>query len=144
MKKIFLLVTVCIYGITGKAETVRQDTLTNGVKNTIEGLYNRFLPMLDRIEFTGNGEICNELKRRWNIAINHLKNNKEQMSDDVLNLLVSPSGQKIDMDMLKRFVNINDKDSITKIEINPDFIIDELKILGEKITNEMTRMAEQK
>ena len=46
--------------------------------------------------------------------------------------------------MLKRFVNINDKDSITKIEINPDFIIDELKILGEKITNEMTKMAEQK
>lgn len=144
MKTIFLLVTVCIYGITGKAETVRQDTLTNGVKNTIEVLYNRFIPMLDRIEFTGNGEVSNELKRRWNTAINHLKNNKEQMSDDVLNLLVSPSGQKIDMDMLKRFVNINDKDSITKIEINPDFIIDELKILGEKITNEMTRMAEQK
>ena len=144
MKKIFLRVTVCIYGITGKAETVRQDTLTNGVKNTIEVLYNRFIPMLDRIEFTGNGEVSNELKRRWNTAINHLKNNKEQMSDDVLNLLVSPSGQKIDMDMLKRFVNINDKDSITKIEINPDFIIDELKILGEKITNEMTRMAEQK
>lgn len=144
MKKIFLLVTVCIYEITGKAETVRHDTLTNGVKNTIEGLYNRFIPMLDRIEFTGNGEVNNELKRRWSTAINHLKNNKEQMSDDVLNLLVSPSGQKIDMDMLKRFVNINDKDSITKIEINPDFIIDELKILGEKITNEMTRMAEQK
>lgn len=144
MKKIFLLVTVCIYEITGKAETVRQDTLTNGVKNTIEDLYNRFIPMLDRIEFTGNGEVSNELKRRWSTAINHLKNNKEQMSDDVLNLLVSPSGQKIDMDRVKKFVNINDKDYITKIEINPDFIIDELKILGEKITNEMTKMAEQK
>ena len=144
MKKTFiaLITSFCIHG--AQAQTSRQDTIRNYFQSTVESLYNTIIPIVDRIEISGGSEVSLELRRRWNEVVNHLKNNKEKMSDDVLNLLVSPSGQKIDMDRVKRFVNINDKDSITKIEINPDFIIDELKILGEKITNEMTRMAEQK
>jgi hypothetical protein len=60
-----------------------------------------------------------------------------------MKLLVSPSGQNIDFDLVKKFINITEQDSVKKISINPDFLLDELKTLSRRLTEESTRMAEQ-
>ena len=129
---------------TVQAGTCRQDTIRSNVKSTVESLYNTFIPMLDRIEISGSSEVSSELRRRWNEVVNHLKNNKGQMSEDVLRLMVSPSGQVIDLDLVKKFINITEKDSVKKISINPDFLLEELKVLSRKLTDETTKLAEQK
>ena len=61
-----------------------------------------------------------------------------------MKLLVSPSGQNIDFVLVKKFINITEQDSVKKISINPDFLLDELKTLSRRLTEESTRMAEQK
>lgn len=144
MKKTFiaLITSFCIHG--AQAQTSRQDTIRNYFQSTVESLYNTIIPMVDRIEISGGSEVSLELRRRWNEVVNHLKNNKGQISEDVMKLLVSPSGQIIDFDLVKKFINITEKDSVKKISINPDFLLDELKTLSRKLTEESTRMAEQK
>ena len=144
MKKIFLLILTCLSVQSGHAFTFKQDTIRGSVKSTVESLYNTFIPMLNRIEISGNSEVSNELRKRWNDAVNHLKNNKGQISEDVLRLMVSPSGQVIDLELIKKFINITGEDSVKKISINPDFLLDELKVLSRKLTEESIKMAEQK
>ena len=144
MKKTFiaLIASFCIHG--AQAQTSRQDTIRNYFQSTVESLYNTIIPIVDRIEISGGSEVCLELRRRWYEVVNHLKNNKGQISEDVMKLLVSPSGQIIDFDLVKKFINITEKDSVKKISINPDFLLDDLKTLSRKLTEESTRMAEQK
>ena len=144
MKKTFiaLITSFCIHG--AQAQTSRQDTIRNYFQSTVESLYNTIIPMVDRIEISGGSEVSLELRRRWYEVVNHLKNNKGQISEDVMKLLVSPSGQNIDFDLVKKFINISEQDSVKKISINPDFLLDELKTLSRRLTEESTRMAEQK
>ena len=144
MKKTFiaLITSFCIHG--AQAQTSRQDTIRNYFQSTFESLYNTIIPMVDHIEISGGSEVSLELRRRWNEVVNHLKNNKGQISEEVMKLLVSQSGQNIDFELVKKFINITEKDSVKKISINPDFLLDELKALSRRLTEESTRMAEQK
>ena len=75
--------------------------------------------------------------------MNHLKNNKEFMADEVKKLLISPTGKNIDLDIVKQFINVSGKDSTMKININPEFLLDELKAMSDRIVKESSKMAEK-
>ena len=46
--------------------------------------------------------------------------------------------------MVKQFINVSEKDSMMKIFINPEFLIDELKSMSDKLVKESSMMAEKK
>ena len=121
----------------------KKDSLDYDVKGTVEKLYKTVVPLLDRVEFTGNGEVSQELQARWNNVMIHLKNNKEFMADEVKKLLISPTGKSIDLNMVKQFINVSGKDSTMKININPEFLLDELKAMSDRIVKESSKMAEK-
>lgn len=142
MKKTFfsLVFTACL--TAASAQTQPADTVRVDAIRTAEQLYRSILPMLDRIEFTGNSQVSNDLRNRWNSVINHLKSNSGTMAQDVMNLLVSPSGKPIDLEMLERFITVSGPDSARSLQINMDFLLDEMKAAGGKITEAAKKMAE--
>ena len=139
-----VIAVLCGCGLVCHAQNEKKDSVKVDVTETVDYLYKKILPVLDRVEFNGNGEISRDLQNRWNKVINHLKNNKETMAEDVKDLLVSPSGVPIDLELLKRFIKINEKDSVKKIGINMDFFLDEMKAAANKVTETAKKMAETK
>ena len=128
MKKIVLAVLfICNAVGVGAQSTTKSDSVNFDIKETVEQFYKTVVPMLDRIEFSGSGEVSQELRNRWGNVVNYIKNNKEFMADEVKRLLISPTGKSIDLEMVKQFINISEKDSLMKISINPEFLIDELR-----------------
>lgn len=121
----------------------KKDSLDYDIKDMVGKLYKTVVPLLDRVEFSGNGEVSEELQTRWNNVVNCLKNNKDFMADEVKKLLISPTGKNIDLEMVKQFINVTGKDSTIKININPEFILEELKAMSDRIVNESCRMAEK-
>ena len=144
MKKLLLTIMFfsAVNNINAQTDN-KKDSLDYDIKGTVEKLYKTVVPLLDRVEFTGNGEVSQELQTRWNNVVNHLKNNKEFMADEVKKLLISPTGKNIDLDMVKQFINVSGKDSTMKININPEFLLDELKAMSDRIVKESSKMAEK-
>lgn len=144
MKKLLLTIMVfCAINNINAQTNNKKDSLDYDVKGTVEKFYKTVVPLLDKVEFSGNGEISRELQTRWNHVVNHLKNNKEFMSEEVKKLLISPTGKNIDLNMVKQFINVSGKDSTMKININPEFLLEELKAMSDKIVKESSKMAEQ-
>lgn len=144
MKKLLLTIMVfCAINNINAQINNKKDSLDYDVKGTVEKLYKTVVPLLDRVEFTGNGEVSQELQARWNNVMIHLKNNKEFMADEVKKLLISPTGKSIDLNMVKQFINVSGKDSTMKININPEFLLDELKAMSDRIVKESSKMAEK-
>ena len=143
--KIKLFAVVILLGISSgiNAQNEKKEESFN-VDETVEKLYKTFLPVLDRIEITGSSEASQELQKRWGWVVNHLKNNQGQMAEEVKKLLISPTGKTIDLEMIKEFINITGKDSTMKITLNPDFILNELKAMSNKLVQESNKMAEHK
>ena len=144
MKKLLLTIMMfCAVNNINAQTDNKKDSLDYDIKGTVEKLYKTVVPLLDRVEFTGNGEVSQELQARWNNVMIHLKNNKEFMADEVKKLLISPTGKSIDLDMVKQFINVSGKDSTMKININPEFLLDELKAMSDRIVKESSKMAEK-
>lgn len=145
MKKITLIVLFVVCGWNmGYAQNNSKDTLRDNTISMVDRIYKKILPMLENVEFIGNSSTSRELQSRWNIMVNGLKNNSGSMTNDVKNLLVSPSGKPIDLELLQRFIQINEKDSVKSVNINMDFLLDEMKIAADKITNAAKKIAETK
>ena len=125
--------------LCANAQSLEKDSLST----TIETLYKQFLPFLDRVEISGNSQASMELQQRWNNVVQYLKNNKGTMTEEVKNLLISPSGKPIDLELVKKFIHIKREDSVPKITINPDVLLDELKFMGERLKDISIKMAEQ-
>lgn len=140
MKKTVLIIILVLNCGLGFAQSQKQDSITN----VAESMYKSILPMLDRIEFSGSSSASQEIERRWKNVINHLKNNQGTIAEDVKNMLVTPSGIPVDLELIKRFIQITEEDSIKKISINPDFFLDEMKEAAEKVKAATKRMAEKK
>lgn len=144
MKKLLLSIMIfCgVNNINAQTDN-KKDSIDYDVKSTVEKLYKTVVPLLDRVEFSGGGEISQELQTRWNNVVNHLKNNKGFVADEVKKLLISPTGKNIDLEMVRQFINVTGKDSTIKININPEFLLEELKAMSDRIVNESCRMAEK-
>lgn len=121
-----------------------QNQKRDSIPGTAERMYKSILPLLDRVEFSGNSSTSQEISRRWNNVIEHLKNNQETIAEDVKEMLVTPSGIPVDMEIIKRFIMITEEDSIRKVRFNPDFFLDEMKAAAEKVKEVTRKMAEKK
>ena len=77
---ILLLGSSCL---NSAAITINQDTITNNIRSNMDYLYETVIPILDRIEISGNSEASQELRKRWSRVVQHLKNNKELMYSEV-------------------------------------------------------------
>lgn len=121
-----------------------QNQKRDSIPGTVERMYKSILPLLDRVEFSGNSSTSQEISRRWNNVIEHLKNNQETIAEDVKEMLVTPSGIPVDMEIIKRFIMITEEDSIRKVRFNPDFFLDEIKAAAEKVKEATRKMAEKK
>ena len=121
------------------AQSLNRDSLSV----TMESLYKQFIPFLDRIEISGNSKTSLELQKRWNNVVQYLKNNQGTIIEEAKNLMVAPSGKPIDFDLVKKFININRDDSISKISLNPDVLLDELKFMGDRLKDISIKMAEK-
>lgn len=121
-----------------------QNQKRDSIPGTVERMYKSILPLLDRVEFSGNSSTSQEISRRWNNVIEHLKNNQETIAEDVKEMLVTPSGIPVDMEIIKRFIMITEEDSIRKVRFNPDFFLDEMKAAAEKVKEATRKMAEKK
>lgn len=141
MKNTLIFTILLLFTGSAKAQ---KDTITNNITPSIEQLYQMGMAVLDRIEITGNSPTSLELKNRWNDVVTYLRSNKTGMAEQVKELLISPTGKEINIDLIRQFIDINQKDSTTKIIINPDFWMDELKALSKKLNNAATKMAEKK
>lgn len=141
MKNILIFTILLLFTCNAKAQ---KDTITNNITPSIEQLYQMGMTILDRIEITGNSPTSLELKNRWNDVVTYLRSNKTGMAEQVKELLISPTGKEINIDLIRQFIDINQKDSTTKISINPDFWMNELKAFSKKLNNAATKMAEKK
>lgn len=121
-----------------------QNQKRDSIAGTVERMYKAILPILDRIEFSGSSSTSQEISRRWNNVINHLKENKENIAEDVKNMLVTPSGIPLDLDAIKRFIQITEEDSIKKVRFNPDFLLDEMKAAAEEVKEATQKIAKKK
>lgn len=121
-----------------------QNQKRDSIAGTVERMYKSILPFLDRVEFSGSSSTSQEISRRWNNVIEHLKNNQETIAEDVKEMLVTPSGIPVDMEIIKRFITITEEDSIRKVRFNPDFFLDEMKAAAEKVKEATRKMAEKK
>ena len=144
MKKIalFLLVMGWTGGIS--AQEQNKDMIQDNTTTVVDKVYQKVLETLDGIQFTGNSEASREIQRRWNAALNSLLSNKGSMTQDVKNLLISPSGNPIDLELLQRLIKVTEKDSVKSYNINMDFLLDEMKAASSKITNAAKKVAETK
>lgn len=145
MKKILLFgILLGSSCLNSAATTINQDTITNNIRSNIDYLYETVIPLLDRIEINGNSETSQELRKRWSRVVQHLKNNKELMYSEVKKLMITPNGKSINIETIRNFIDIKEQDSVKKITLNPDYLLDELKKMGEKIKDASVKMAEQK
>lgn len=145
MKKILLFgILLGSSCLNSAATTINQDTITNNIRSNIDYLYETVIPLLDRIEINGNSETSQELRKRWSRVVQHLKNNKELMYTEVKKLMITPNGKSINIETIRNFIDIKEQDSVKKITLNPDYLLDELKKMGEKIKDASVKMAEQK
>lgn len=139
MKKILMIGIMSSLSVMVDAQSLNRDSLSV----TMESLYKQFIPFLDRIEISGNSETSLELQQRWNNVVQYLKNNQGTIIEEAKNLMVAPSGKPIDFDFVKKFININRDDSISKISLNPDVLLDELKFMGDRLKDISIKMAEK-
>ena len=136
---------VCILLMaTSNAIYAQSDTIRNSITPTVDQIYKSVMPLLQRIEITGNSAASIELRTRWNNVVNYLQNNKGVLAEQVKDLMISPSGKEINLDLVRQFIDINTKDSVTKISINPDFWMDELQALSRRITDAAVKMTDNK
>lgn len=136
---------VCILVMaTSNAIYAQSDTIRNNITPTVDQIYKSVMPLLQRIEITGNSAASIELRTRWNNVVNYLQNNKGVLAEQVKDLMISPSGKEINLDLVRQFIDINTKDSVTKISINPDFWMDELQALSRRITDAAVKMTDKK
>ena len=136
---------VCILVMaTSNAIYAQSDTIRNSITPTVDQIYKSVMPLLQRIEITGNSAASIELRTRWNNVVNYLQNNKGVLAEQVKDLMISPSGKEINLDLVRQFIDINTKDSVTKISINPDFWMDELQALSKRITDAAVKMTDKK
>lgn len=144
MKRILFSLVLCgsLSGVS--AQTILNDTAKVDVVQSASELYRKMLPLLDRVEFSGNSSVSQDIRNRWNRVVNHLKSNSGNMAREVKDMLVSPSGLPIDLDLLTRFISVKEKDSVKTIDINMDFLVDEMKAAGSKVTEAAKKMAETK
>ena len=145
MKKTIIIIalTMCCQ-IKASAMTIQQDTIMDKSRRILTELYETIIPLLDRVEITGNSAASQELQKRWGWVMNYMKNNKDVLFNEVKKLMMTPSGRELNVETLRNFIDINQKDSTKKITINPDFILDELNILSEKLKEAGVKMAEKK
>lgn len=145
MKKTIIIIalTMCCQ-IKASAMTIQQDTIMDNSRRILTELYETIIPLLDRVEITGNSAASQELQKRWGWVMNYMKNNKDVLFNEVKKLMMTPSGRELNVETLRNFIDINQKDSTKKITINPDFILDELNILSEKLKEAGVKMAEKK
>lgn len=145
MKKILLFgILLGSSCLNSAATTINQDTITNNIRTNIDYLYETVIPLLERIEINGNSETSQELRKRWSRVVQHLKNNKVLMYSEVKKLMITPNGKSINIETIRNFIDIKEQDSVKKITLNPDYLLDELKKMGEKIKDASVKMAEQK
>ena len=136
---------VCILVMaTSNAIYAQSDTIRNSITPTVDQIYKSVMPLLQRIEITGNSAASIELRTRWNNVVNYLQNNKGVLAEQVKDRMISPSGKEINLDLVRQFIDINTKDSVTKISINPDFWMDELQALSKRITDAAVKMSDKK
>ena len=121
----------------------QNDTIRNSITPTVDMIYKSVIPLLERVEITGSSETSTQLRTRWNDIVGYLRNNKDAMAAQVRQLLVSPSGKDIDLDLVRQLIDIQRQDSTTRIKINPDFWIDELQALSKRLNEAALKMAEQ-
>ena len=95
----------------------------------VDNLCNSKINVLDRIEISGNSEASQELRKRWSRVVQHLKNNKELMYSEVKKIMLAPNGRSINIETIKNFIDITEQDSVKKITLNPDFLLDELLLI---------------
>lgn len=145
MKKTIIIIalTMCCQ-IKASAMTIQQDTIVDNSRRILTELYETIIPLLDRVEITGNSAASQELQKRWGWVTNYMKNNKDVLFNEVKKLMMTPSGRELNVETLRNFIDITQKDSTKKITINPDFILDELNILSEKLKEAGVKMAEKK
>ena len=145
MKKTIIIIdlTMCCQ-IKASAMTIQQDTIMDNSRRILTELYETIIPLIDRVEITGNSAASQELQKRWGWVMNYMKNNKDVLFNEVKKLMMTPSGRELNVETLRNFIDINQKDSTKKITINPDFILDELKILSENLKEAGVKMAEKK
>ena len=140
MKKIIITCGVLIMTGVINAQNLNRDSLSMAAAK----MYESILPLLNKVEFSGNSKASQEVRERWNNVITQLKNKQGTMAKDVKDLLVSPSGTPIDMELLKKIIQITEKDSTKKVNINMDFIFNEIKAATEKVTDAAKKIAEIK
>ena len=144
-KGVFMKISFIIIVLVLNIGTVfSQDLKKDSITGTVEKLYKTILPILDRVEFSGSSSTSQEISRRWNNVINHLKGNQENIAEDVKNMLVTPSGIPLDLDAIKRFIQITEEDSIKKVRFNPDFLLDEMKAAAEEVKEATQKIAKKK
>ena len=66
------------------------------------------------------------------------------MYSEVKKIMLAPNGRSINIETIKNFIDITEQDSVKKITLYPDFLLDELKKMGEKIKDASVKMVEQK
>lgn len=140
MKISFIIIVLVLNIGTVFSQDLKKDSITG----TVEKLYKTILPILDRVEFSGSSSTSQEISRRWNNVINHLKGNQENIAEDVKNMLVTPSGIPLDLDAIKRSIQITEEDSIKKVRFNPDFLLDEMKAAAEEVKEATQKIAKKK
>ena len=138
---VIMLVVFFSCGIS-VAQDVKKDSLT--ISGTVDKIYSWVLRELNNVQIQGSHPAAQEVRQRWNQVVNHLMNNKSHMAEDVKNLLVSPSGKPIDLDLLKEIIKVNEQDSVKNIELNMDVFFNEIKAASEKVKDAAIKMATKK
>lgn len=144
MKKVFACIIIGTIVCTPISAQEKNDTINKMVNSTIEMFYNNIIPMLDKVEITGSGELSNELRTRWHNMVNHIKNNKSNIVDEAMDLLINPTGITTDFESIKKFIQWDNTDSVGKIKINPDILLLELMKAKEKVVDAAVELSTSK
>lgn len=120
---------------------IKSDTLTNNIDSTVEWFYENILPNIENVKIVGSHPAANEVRKRWGYMINHLKSQKGSMAEDVKNLLVSPSGLPLDIEILKEIIQVEEEGDKTNITFNIDFFLNEMKEAIENVKEAAEEMA---
>jgi len=144
MKRLIVVMTMTLYISASLAMDIKQDTITNNIRSKVDQIYEMVIPILDRVEIDGSSEASQELRKRWSRVVQYMKNNKEYMYQEIKKIMMIPGGSSVSIETVKKFIDLAEDDSVKKIKVNPDFILDELKNWSNKITEISVKMAEKK
>ena len=144
MKRLIVVMTMTLYISASLAMDIKQDTITNNIRSKVDQICEMVIPILDRVEIDGSSEASQELRKRWSRVVQYMKNNKEYMYQEVKKIMMIPGGSSVSIETVKKFIDLAEDDSVKKIKVNPDFILDELKNWSNKITEISVKMAEKK